>query len=325
MPLSRPNARLLLLTFAGWSVFAGAAPLGATTFVPQSMVCPIGGETFEAEVIASNSYFGQRPDGMPYSPMPVIPVPECPGNGLILFQDEFSREELNLLTEAIAHPEFAVLREEHAQFYRIAWLQQRIGADSYDRATSLMIAGWQADGNADLKRQYQREFVAAASALDTLAGQEDAWFWLNLRAANALRELGRFDEAAALLLQLESSSALPQAEDERESALGLIQGLGRLVGEANPYPEPTNLIPPEMAAERCLAVNAALSAAERTACASDEVQEAISERRDFERERDETVAEDTFGNAASAVAEAAMSDVEALLETADNDISERTE
>jgi hypothetical protein len=284
MPVSRSVVRHVLLGSMGLPFLATAVPLGATTFVPQAMTCPIGGEEFRADVVASNSYLGQRPDGRPYSPMPVVPIPECPGNGLILFDEDFSHEHLARLADAIALPEYAALRQQHVQFYRLAWLQGQIDADPYDIATSLMVAGWQVDDNADLKRRYQGEFVTAIAALDPAASQGDAWFWLGMRAANALREIGRFQEAAALLESLAGSPYMPQDADDREGALFLSAQLAKLVAEGNAHAEPTNLVPPEYAAARCMAADAGLSAVEREACETEELREAIAELREYEQE-----------------------------------------
>lgn len=251
---------------AGLMMCTVATPASATTFFEQEFTCPVGGEKFSSPVMGSNSYFGARPDGKPYSPMPVSPLVECPSNGFLLFDRTFTPAEVATLSEAVASPEYGTLRTAETQHYRAWWLMNRIDRDPYSRAAVLLQATWESDDDAARKARYQTAFVDAAKALDPTTSKDDAWFWLNLRAANALRELGRFDEGAALLAQIDQPDRLPTDADAKDGARKLIDGLRALTTERNRVAEPANLIPVELARERCQAND--LTTTERETCAT---------------------------------------------------------
>ena len=71
------------------------------------MVCPIGGERFEALETTHYSTMGSRPDGRPYTYwyMP-LPIPTCPTNGLVVFMP-FDAAQIEALTPLIARPDIA--------------------------------------------------------------------------------------------------------------------------------------------------------------------------------------------------------------------------
>ncbi len=225
------------------------APALATTFMPQHFTCPIGGEKFDAQVMGSNTTFGARPDGMPYSPMPIYPLVICPGNGFILFDGSFTPAETAELTAAVASPEFQALRTSDTSYYRAWWLMRRIGRDPHALASTLLQASWEAEGAQ--KARYQAEFVVAVRELKRDNGAEQSWLWLNLRAANALRELGRFDEVPAVLKAIDKPELLPAAPEQYAGVRRMIDGLRVLAAEGNRASEPATLIPRGAAVERC--------------------------------------------------------------------------
>ena len=77
------------------------------------------------------------------------------------------------------------------------------------------------------------------------------------RAINALRELGRFDDAAALLARTSLDPLRQAIEDEderrnRESWIGYFEMLGRLVERRDPGAEPLEGIPDNVAFAYCV-------------------------------------------------------------------------
>jgi hypothetical protein len=118
-------------------------------------------------------------------------------------------------------------------------------------------------------------FVEAAAKLPWAEDKRSDWFWLNLRAANALRELGEFDKSRDLLAGLDSPSRLPTDADEIKGARMLIDGLKALNSERNAALEPANLIPQTEAAFQCAMRSAELTPTEIKVCASPEVQKAV--------------------------------------------------
>jgi hypothetical protein len=148
-------------------------------------------------------------------------------------------------------------------------------ADARLGPAALLVASWEADGDPARKVRYQRAFLEAAAQIPP---ESEGWFYTNLRAANALREIGEFSEAETLLMAIEASNAWPQDKDDREGVRHLLEGLRLLAAERNAHPEPTNLIPPMAAAERCMDETADPSPAEQAACRSPEYEKAIADR-----------------------------------------------
>lgn len=279
----------------------------ATTWAEVTLKCPIGGKKFKTSSMASNSYFGQRPDGRPYSPMPVTPMFECPDNGFVLYKEKFSQDEIARLTPLVASAEYQAMRQTETQYYRAWWLMEKVGASRLGRITNLMVAGWESDADAPRKARYQTAFVAAVGAFERDPASPADWFWLNLRAANALRELGRFDESVARLDAIDKTNLLPTDEDQLSAAKRVITGLRALNADRNTASEPANLIPARMAIVRCK--QEGLSPAEQSACSGDEVKSEIAEQAKWRTEFDDAAAD--AAAAAKAAAAAATEAAEA--------------
>lgn len=257
--------------FAAACLTLGTSSSNATTFFEEEFVCPIGGEKFKAKVVGSNSSFGQRPDGRPYSPLPVYPVIECPENGFLLFDEDFTEDELTALASAIETPEFNALRETETQHYRVWWLKEKAGRGLGSQVSSLLQASWETDDNSERKARYQTKF--AETAMKWPRNEDDAadWFWLNLRAVNALRELGQFSRGLQWLDFVMQPEHLPKDTDALEGANLLGGELRTLLQEENGYFEPANLVPTESAAFRCVISRSDLSPVEVKVCRSEAV------------------------------------------------------
>lgn len=218
---------------------------GTTPFVRQ-IDCAVGGEQFSFTDTMSSSSFGARPDGKPYSNWH-FPLPVCPGNGLVMYRD-FTAEELTRLPEILRSPAFAEVRALDAPYYTAAFIERSLQPQS-QMATWLMLqASWYADDDQALKARFQQEFVAAAQAAPVESNNGENLV-LRLRMANALRELGRFEEARASFVSVSTASAgeaVPQ---------GLAEYVGRLLrvtARQDASAEPLDAIPPIAAASLCL-------------------------------------------------------------------------
>lgn len=306
-----------------WSIGLGlavSAVVGlsyATTYAPVLRTCPIGGEKFEGYEMMSNSYFGERPDGKPYSPTPVRPIPECPKNGFVIFDKALTPAELARLTPLIETAEYRALREAETQYYRAWWLLSRSGRnDAYLEAEFLLTASWESDEEPDRKVRYQTAFVAAASSLVRDSNNSENWFWLNLRAANALRELGRFNEAAARLDSLDREEILPRDKAPLAGARFWIDGLRGLVQKRNRASEPLALMPPRMVARQCL--DGVVDPAERALCDDAEIAQAMREVSEARAASSAAAAEasEAATDAAAAASEAATDAAAAASEAA---------
>ena len=129
-------------------------------------------------------------------------------------------------------------------------------------------ASWQADADPMRKRHYQAKYAALIEPL--VAGKgDDLSMLLAGRAANAHRELGQFQAAAALLDTLPLASLMvvipPEQLDgdrvtnsaevgsarARRDLFAYLTGLKDLVATRNAAAEPPVLMPRPIAADRC--------------------------------------------------------------------------
>lgn len=208
-----------------------AAPALAGTPVTQRMTCPIGGEGFDFNTTASYSIFGSRPDGKPFGSWTFpLNLPECPSNGLILYKETFEPAELTRLGALIGSPGYRALRGGDTQYYRLSWLLREMGAPRPDVVWALVRATWEPADDSPLRARYLGELAASAAA-DPGAPADPAGFAIRAYQINALRELGRFDEAVALLARtplgpLGPEAGLPDREARQRS--GWLEHYGKL-------------------------------------------------------------------------------------------------
>jgi hypothetical protein len=248
-----------------------ATPASAGFPVTQRMTCPVGGEQFTFTTTPSYSTWGSRPDGKPYGSWEFpLDLPECPGNRLILYKD-FDAPELDRLKALIVKPEYRALAGE-AQYYRLHWLMREMGAPALDHLWALLQAGWQVPDESEPRRRYLSEFAAGMDALGG-APANGADFAMRGRWINALRELGRFDEAQALLnrtstepLRLPASGG--NGIEDAQEWLGYFRQLGTLIGRRDASAEPLDAIPSDAAIALCVHHEERLSQWDRAFCAS---------------------------------------------------------
>lgn len=232
--------RIAILLVAAMAV-AGTGGALATTIEPQDFVCPVGGEKFQAGVIMSMSTWGQRPDGRRYGTTPVIELTECPGNGFVYFDDKFSDTEKAQLAPLTLSPEYQTMRKSEVRHYRAYWLAKKVGRDPYHLARLLLTASWDSERDAVRKARYQAEFATSVEPLIWSQDKGSDYFWLHVRAANALRELGRFDAATRKLIDIDKADLLPADAEGNAGARRLIDGLRVLIAERNRSSEPPSL------------------------------------------------------------------------------------
>ena len=257
---------------------------GAESGTPykEKLTCPIGGEKFQHTFTASHSTFGNRPDGKPYgSWIFPMPIPVCPSNKLPIYS-EFSKEQISQLEPLVRAPEFRDIAAVNTPYFTAAWLMQRTGEKPESLAWMVVQASWEADGNPAQKRRYQEDYVARITALPKGDDLQD-WLFYQIRAANGLRELGRFDEAITLVDKLapDAQSALEAAKHkasadptkgarEVESAEYLVAYLAKLraiAASRNAASEPVAMLPLRQARYICQDRVAGLNPQDRADCA----------------------------------------------------------
>lgn len=271
-----------------------AAPAAAGFPVPQKVECPVGGKSFTHMTTGSYSIWGYRPDGKPYGSWDFpLELPKCPDNGLVVF-DQFTEEEIDRLKALVAGAEYKALRDSETSYFLAAWLMERLGRPPINVAWVMVQASWQADGRPELKKRYQELYVDRIRALPKPEEGTD-WLLMQARAVNGLRELGRFDEARALLASLDLKPLdVPVPAEKTEAVAGSIgrrlvnhdevrqarrkrdflnqfKELAKLIDARNSASEPLHMIPRREAAARCRDSAETLPAADRAYCASDEM------------------------------------------------------
>jgi hypothetical protein len=241
-----------------------AAPAAAGIPVEQRMRCPIGGGEFVNTSTASYSTFGARPDGKPYGSW-VFPIalPECPDNGLVLY-DQFDEAAVARLRPLVASAEYQALRRRgDSPYYRASWLMGRMQAPLPHQFWTLIQASWEVEGDQALRRRYLEELVARGPELG--GPRDDDGLAIRAIVINAMRELGRFEEAAAAIAATRMEPA--RADPEARSSYSWPEHYRRLaavIARRDSSVEPIDMIPRAQAQQRC--TRGALDEGQRALC-----------------------------------------------------------
>ena len=186
------SACFLLLVFSPWT---------ASALIVSSIeiVCPIGGERFEAEAVMSGTSFGQNLDRRSYgATVSPWPLSKCPGNGFVIYKHDFSTAEINQLTPYVQSVAYQSLQASETNYYLAAHLMRRSGGSQIDIADALLKATWEVERD----DRYNRYAIDALAAFEDVLA--DSSTELAVEEANAYRQiagelerrLGRFAEAS---------------------------------------------------------------------------------------------------------------------------------
>jgi hypothetical protein len=266
-----PLAALAALALPAAGALAGAP-------VTETMTCPIGGATFQFTTTASYSTSGERPDGKPFGSWTFpLAIPECPDNGLVLYKD-YTPEEIARLEPLVASEAYQALRKEDTPYYRAYWLMKQMGVGPERSLWALLQASWEAEGRPELRKRYLAELAEASAAVPP-APRDLNWIGMEGRAINALRELGRFDEALARLDKVPLASldvpvptaaaATPEAVAAAKTRRGwhsFFSALRPAIERHDAAIEPLDLLPRSVAFGRCLDESDKLDEAGKAFC-----------------------------------------------------------
>jgi hypothetical protein len=253
---------------------AAAAPTGAA----RTMKCPIGGAEFEWTPMLPPAALGYRPDGKPYGAGAAPPaLPECPDNGLILYKD-YSADEIERLAPLVASGDYQALRRD-AQYYRAYWLMKQMGVDSRLSLLALLQAAWQSDDRPEMRARYLAEFAEETGKVEPRP-EDINWIGMEARAIDALRELGRFDEAEARLARVPldslqgSNLVADSAADEQKAQLKrtwltFFEQLKAAIARKDSDIEPLDMIPRQVALNYCIERLDSLDAHQKAFCAKE--------------------------------------------------------
>jgi hypothetical protein len=270
---------VLAAAFTAFAIFAGpgaAAP--APPPAARQMVCPIGGGSFQFQPAAAPVVAGERPDGRPIGGVKFpLALPECPDNGLVLYKD-YGSAEVARLEPLIKSEAYQALRKDGSQYYRAYWLMREMGEGPELYLWALLQASWEADGKPELRKRYLEELVEASAKVPSRPSDLN-WIGMEGRSINALRELGRFDEALARLDKVPlagldvpaptGAAATPEAAAQARSRRGwksFFAAIRPAIERRDSSAEPLDLLPRSIAAGRCLDEAAKLDEAGRAYC-----------------------------------------------------------
>jgi hypothetical protein len=204
-----------------------------------------------------------------------LALPECPKNGLVLYK-EYEPQEVAKLETLVASDEYQALRKQDVPFYRAYWLMGQMGVAVEPRLIALQRAIWAADAQPELRARYLAEFAAETAKLPRKV-EDVNWIGMEGRAINALRELGRFDDAEARLAKVPLSAlAVAQPKEGDRSAAAnkararrnwhsYLQGLKAVIARRDAAVEPFDMLPKREWTSRCID-GKNLSEAQQTYC-----------------------------------------------------------
>jgi hypothetical protein len=266
------------LFLAAATAALASPPAGAQTAAPaapavRTMTCPIGGGSFKFTAVAPPLVTGERPDGRPYGNVAFpLKLPECPDSGLVLYK-EYDAGEVAKLEPLVAAEAYRALRKEDTQYYRAYWLMREMGEPPERYLWALLQASWEAEARPELRKRYLTE-LAESSAKVPPRPKDLGWIGMEGRAINALRELGRFDEAAARLDKVPlaglggpaaGAAATGQAK-ARRGWLAFFTKIKPAIQRRDSSLEPLDLLPRSVAFGKCLAEAGKLDEAGRAFC-----------------------------------------------------------
>lgn len=273
--------RLFVLA-AAIAVFAGpAAGAPAVSPAAREMTCPIGGGSFQFTPVAAPVVAGERPDGRPIGSLKFpLALPECPDNGLVLYKD-YDPGEVARLEPLVASEAYQALRRDETQYYRAYWLMREMGVGPDLYLWALLQASWEADGKPELRQRYLTELVEASAKVPPNPA-DLTWIGMEGRSINALRELGRYDEALARLDKVPlagldapapaGAAASPEAAALARTRRGwrtFFAAIRPAIERRDSSPEPLDLLPRSVAAGRCIDEAGKLDELGRAFCEKD--------------------------------------------------------
>jgi hypothetical protein len=281
-------AALVALMPAAESVAEPQPDSGSHSFDKREFTCPLGGARFEHDVGYFTYPLVTFPDGSyPGDEAVDAEIPACPGNGLLILPDfeassqaqgmaysDYSAGELARLPALIADPAYraAAADGRHMQAY---WLASKLGRPAALRFVLLQRSTWAAVDPA-LRRKLVERLVEEGPALIRSSGDPDSAKRMQLYLiVNGLRELGRFDEALALIDTIEREGPAVRAPVDPDNMYGPGEygpQMRAAIAEKDMDRYPVGLMPPKWANSICSGEDhrppyGPLSATTRAACA----------------------------------------------------------
>ena len=192
--LSTRAAAITAATLVAGAILTNQSATANTSY-QTTVTCPIDGQPFKTIMVGSYFQSGMRLDFKPIGALVTpYPYPVCPGNGFVMYQNMFSDEELNAIRPIVLSDEYRRLRAENTDYFMIAYVKQRMGANQYDLGNTYLRASWEAEASAPARIDKYREL--ALQAFDNfLSGKlirTEEWWTATVLASEMDRLLGNF-------------------------------------------------------------------------------------------------------------------------------------
>ncbi|WP_285712066.1 hypothetical protein [Erythrobacter oryzae] len=174
--------------------------------------CPLGGETFRQAVTHPHFPLDGFPDGSHLGDEWIDQViPECPGNSLLILPDyaatpdgavppayySYRPADLERLPGLLASADWQALKGQ-TRTLRAYWLATQVNLPAEARWELLLHASWGAETVEQRRTAFEWLLRDGPSLVEPVFASEAEAIWARERIANAARELGRFEVAAAL-------------------------------------------------------------------------------------------------------------------------------
>ena len=189
-PAPGPVRSALVVAFcATASLGIMAQGANALTTYETQVTCPIDGKPFKATMVGSFYQSGMRLNSKPIgSLIAPYPYPVCPGNGFVMYQNEFSEGELSAIRSIVSADEYQRLRSEHTDYYMVAYVKQRLEDNDYDLGNMYLRASWEAEGSKpELAHRYQALAIERYDAFLRLdSSRSEDWWAASIVAAGPL-------------------------------------------------------------------------------------------------------------------------------------------
>ncbi|AXK72679.1 hypothetical protein DWG18_10605 [Lysobacter sp. TY2-98] len=236
-------------------------------YAAKKFACPIGGQVFEQSINYPALALVQFPDGSWLGDHLIdAQLPECPKDGLVLIPDfethtdagdllypAYTPEQVAKLATLVKTDEFRALRKR-GRYERAEWIARQLDMPAYTRLQTLMRASWATVKPVDRKRLVARLAAEGPQLIAATTRPELEKLALRVRVANALRELGRFEEADAELAAI--GTAIPEDADVTDRDLAndvasTIASMHEVVGFHDDDRFPVDLASSRWASQMC--------------------------------------------------------------------------
>ena len=214
------NKQAAILALAVAAAFGfGTQSTQALTMYEAIVECPIDGHPFVTTMVGAYSQSGMRLDFKPVGALIAPhPLPVCPGNGFVVYRSDFSDSELHQLRLIVQNDEYRRLRNQNTDYFMVAYVKERMGANAYELGSTYLRASWEAERDApNLVRRYRE--LALEHFNGFTAGKRirtEEWWTASVLAAELDRLLGNFGAVELRLTTLplaELTAAYPELKD----------------------------------------------------------------------------------------------------------------